>query len=348
MDLSFSTGGIFGIAADCLLLIIGLVLIIKGGDIFVDASVAVARALRVPEIVIGATVVSIGTTLPEIITSATSVIKGMAANDAALTAGYNSLAVGNAVGSMMCNAGLILGIVILARPPRAGKGFAVKGLFLIAVTAVLSVFSFTEGSISMWEGIALLALFVVFTGINIYDASASSRVEATGTKFSGVVAEVLPKEKIKAKDVAFFALGAAAIALGATLLVDNAQSLCLEAGIPQQLVGITVVAIGTSLPELATALTSLNKGASDIGLGNIIGANVINATLLLGLVACITGSALPIDNVTKNVAVWVSLAITAILVLPSVFTGKTYRLQGFAMLALYLGFIVYNAVIIVI
>ena len=311
MDLSFSTGGIFGIAADCLLLIIGLVLIIKGGDMFVDASVAVARALRVPEIVIGATVVSIGTTLPEIITSATSVIKGMAANDAALTAGYNSLAVGNAVGSMMCNAGLILGIVILARPPRAGKGFAVKGLFLIAVTAVLSVFSFTGGSISLFEGIALLALFIVFTGINIYDMSASSRVEAT-------------------------------------VLVDNAQSLCLGAGIPQQLVGITVVAIGTSLPELATALTSLKKGASDIGLGNIIGANVINATLLLGLVACITGSALPIDNVTKNVAVWVSLAITAILVLPSVFTGKTYRLQGFAMLALYLGFIVYNAVIIVI
>ena len=348
MNLSFSTGGFWGIAADCLLLIIGLVLIIKGGDMFVDASVAVARALRVPEIVIGATVVSIGTTLPEIITSATSVVKGMAADNAALTAGYNSLAVGNAVGSMMCNAGLILGIVILARPPRAGKGFAVKGLFLIAVTAVLSVFSFTEGRISMWEGIALLALFIVFTGINIYDTSASSRVEATGTKFSGVVAEVLPKEKIKAKDVAFFALGAAAITLGATLLVDNAQSLCLEAGIPQQLVGITVVAIGTSLPELATALTSLKKGASDIGLGNIIGANVINATLLLGLVACITGSALPIDNVTKNVAVWVSLAITAILVLPSVFTGKTYRLQGFAMLALYLGFIVYNAVIIVI
>lgn len=347
MNLSFSTGGFFGIAADCLLLIVGLVLIIKGGDMFVDSSVAVARALRVPEIVIGATVVSIGTTLPEIITSATSVIKGMAANDAALTAGYNSLAVGNAVGSMMCNAGLILGIVILARPPRAGKGFAVKGLFLVAVTAVLCIFSVSGGSISLWEGIVLLALFVIFTGINIYDA-ASSRDGAAGAKIGRAVAEVLPKEKIKAKEVAFFVLGAAAIALGATLLVDNAQSLCLEAGLPQQLIGITVVAIGTSLPELATALTSLKKGASDIGLGNIIGANVINATLLLGLVACITGSALPIDNVTKNVAVWISLAITAILVLPSVFTGKTYKLQGFAMLALYLGFIVYNAVIIVI
>ncbi len=346
MDLSFSTGGAFGIAADVLLLAVGLILIIKGGDIFVDASVNVARALRVPEIIIGATVVSVGTTLPEIITSATSVVKGMTESDAALTAGYNSLAVGNAVGSMMCNAGLILGIVILSRPPRAGKGFAAKGIFLVFVTALLAVFSVTGGEISLWEGIVLLALFVLFTGLNIYEAAAfrsESPLSGVAVKESGIEL----RKKVRGRDVAFFVLGAAAIALGATLLVDNAQSLCIEAGIPQQLIGITVVAVGTSLPELATALTSLRKGASDIGLGNIIGANVINATLLSGLVACITGSALPVDAVTGNVAVWVSLAITAILVLPSVFTGKTYRPQGFAMLALYLGFIVYNILCVV-
>lgn len=346
MNLSFPAGGALGIAADILLLAVGLVLIIKGGDVFVDAGVNVARALNVPEIIVGATVVSVGTTLPELITSATSVIKGMAESDASLTAGYNSLAVGNAVGSMMCNAGLILGIVILARPPRAGNGFALKGLFLLAVTALLAVFSLSGGEISLFEGIVLLALFVIFTSLNIYEASAS-RSGALTPSLVGSGSGAAVKRKVRGKDIAFFVLGAASIALGATLLVDNAQSLCLEAGIPQQLIGITVVAVGTSLPELATALTSLKKGASDIGLGNIIGANVINATLLLGLVTCITGSALEIDAITKNVAVWVSLAITAALVLPTLFTGRTYRAQGFIMLALYLGFIVYNALAVV-
>lgn len=346
MNLSFSAGGAFGIVADLLLLAVGLVLIIKGGDIFVDAGVAVARSLGVPEIIVGATVVSIGTTLPEIITSATSVVKGMTTSDAALTAGYNSLAVGNAVGSMMCNAGLILGIVILARPPRAGKGFLPKGLFLLAVTALLAVFSLSGGAISLAEGIVLLVLFVIFTGLNVYEAAAS-RSGTLSPALVGSNSGAAVKRGVRGKDIAFFVLGAAAIALGATLLIDNAQSLCLEAGIPQQLVGITVVAVGTSLPELATALTSLKKGASDIGLGNIIGANVINATLLLGLITCITGSALPIDDITKNVAVWVSLAITAALVLPTLFTGKTHRAQGLIMLALYLGFILYNALTVV-
>lgn len=345
MNLSFSAGGAFGIVADILLLAVGLVLIIKGGDIFVDAAVAVARSLGVPEIIVGATVVSIGTTLPEIITSTASVVKGMAAGDAALTAGYNSLAVGNAVGSMMCNAGLILGITILARPPRAGKGFSPKGLFLLATTALLAVFSLSGGAISIAEGIVLLVLFVVFTGLNVYEAS---RPGTLSPALVGRDSGAAVRRGIKGKDIAFFILGAAAIAFGAILLIDNAQSLCLEAGIPQQLIGITVVAVGTSLPELATALTSLKKGASDIGLGNVIGANVINATLILGLITCITGSALEIDAITKNVAVWVSLAITAALVLPSLLTGKTYRAQGLIMLALYLGFILYNALAVVV
>ncbi len=343
MDLSFQADGFFAVAADIALLALGLILIIKGGDVFVESAVGIARSLRVPEIVIGATIVSIGTTLPEIITSVTSVVKGIGAGDALLTQGYNSLAVGNAVGSMMCNTGLILGLVMTVRPPRAGSGFALKGIYLLCVSAALSVFSATNGAIELWEGIVLLGFFVVFVGLNLYEAAGahSKTIEIP----DGCVAA---RGKAGFRQVAFFLAGAAAIALGAMLLVDNAQSLCVGIGIPQQIVGITVVAIGTSLPELVTSLTSLKKGTADIGLGNIIGANVINATLLLGLISCISGDGLPIDAVTKNVAVWVMLAIAALLVVPAIATKKTYKWQGIVMLMLYLGFIVYNIVIIVI
>lgn len=347
MDLTFQASGFWGVLADIVLLAAGLALIVKGGDVFVDSSVKIARSLGVPEIIVGATIVSVGTTLPEIVTSTTSVIKGMAESDAMLAAGYNSLAVGNAVGSMMCNTGLILGIVLAIKPPRPGEGFAAKGIFLLCVSALLGIFTVTGGAVQVWEGVVLLALFVIFVGLNVYGAamarnSAHIRIGQIACK-----AEMAVNPKDKLKTAAFFMLGAISIALGAVLLVDNAQSLCVGIGIPQQIVGVTVVALGTSLPELVTSLTSLKKGSTDIGVGNVIGANVINATLLSGLIACLSGQGIGIDEVTRNVAVWVTLAICALLVIPSALTKKTYRWQGAAMLALYLGFIVYNIIIIV-
>lgn len=338
MELSFRADGVFGIVMDIILLAVGFALIIKGGDVFVESSVRIARKLGVPELIVGATIVSVGTTLPEIITSVTSVVKGMAAGSPALEQGYNSLAVGNAVGSVMCNAGLILGLVLLIKPPSTGGGFAVKGIFLLTSLAVLALFAGTGGMISVAEGMALLALFVAFTGINMYGAAKAMNLREP-VKVVG--------EKTGVKDGLRFAAGAAAIALGAMLLVDNAQSLCLGAGISQQIIGVTVVAVGTSLPELVTSLTSLKKGAAAVGVGNVIGANVINATLLVGTLSCLSGRGLGIDDVTADVAVWVALAICAALVLPSAVTKKTYRWQGALMLALYLGFIVYNTVVVV-
>lgn len=325
-------------------LAVGFVLIIKGGDWFVDSASWMARIAGIPEIIIGATIVSIGTTLPELLTSVTSAIKALA--DPAQAAGLNAIAVSNSVGSMMCNTGLILALVMLIKPPKTeGKDFVVKGISVLVVCVALCIFAITGAEIKLWEGILLLIMFLIFIGMNIFSAVKDNRLTA------GDMEKAEKREQAKLENkwlmIAKFVVGAAAIAVGANLLVDNAQQLCLIMGIPQQIVAVTVVALGTSLPELVTAFTSLKKGTTNIGVGNIIGAHIINATLIVGLISVVSGNGMPIDAITKNVALWVMLGITTVLIVPSIFMKKTTRWQGGVMLAAYLGFITYNIVYVV-
>lgn len=333
------------IALNVLFLIIGLVLIIKGGDWFVDSSTWIAKVLGVPEIIIGATIVSIGTTLPELLTSLIAVVKGMQSADAQAIQSLNEIAVGNAVGSMLCNIGLILALVIAIKPPKAeGNSFLSKGIALIIATVCMCVFALTDSKIVLWEGIVLLVFFIAFMTMNVVEAVKDNKETARLVQIGEQEKAVVEKDKkVIAKNSIFFIIGAGAIAFGAICLVSTAQTLCLKMGISSQIVGVTVVAIGTSLPELVTSITSLKKG-SDIGIGNIIGANMINCTLLIGLISVVTGSGLPIDNITKNVGVWVLLGITALLLIPTMIKKKTFRWQGATMLATYLGFMIYNVI----
>lgn len=319
-----------------LLFVVGLLLIIKGGDWFVDGAIWVAKKTGIPSLIIGATVVSIGTTIPEICVSIISVIKGI--TNPALATSLNEMAVGNAVGSMLCNIALILALVICVRPPMAEKnGFRSKAIYLAVVTALLVVFAVTNQGINVIEGAVLLALFIGFIVMNVLEAKSALK--------KGLVEE---KELSEGKEqkpyvmILKLILGAACIGVGANLLVDNGQKLAEAIGIPTQIVAVTFVAIGTSLPELVTAITSLRKKDSNIGLGNIIGANIINSTLLLGLASVIGGSGLPIDFVTRTVAVYVLLGITLVLLIPPFIKQKTYRWQGIVLLAAYLGFMAYN------
>ena len=327
------------IAVNIILLIIGLVLIVKGGDWFVDASVKIAKSLKIPELIIGATIVSIGTTLPELLTSLTSVIKGVISKDATQLQGYTDIAVGNSVGSMLCNAGLILAIVLLIKPQKTeGKSFISKGLFLLVVSALIVLFSVTGGAIVVWEGAILLVLFIIFMGINVVEALKEGGKIGKNKKSDVLYEQVEDKEefkltkKQKIMTALTFVLGAGGIAGGAILMVNNVQELCLTMGIPQQIISVTVVAIGTSLPELVTSVTSLRKGTENIGIGNIIGANIINATLLLGLISVVSGSGLNIDYFTRNYVLWFMLGITGVLVIPSIFIKKAGRIQGAVMM----------------
>lgn len=319
-----------------LLFVVGLLLIIKGGDWFVDGAIWVAKKTGIPSLIIGATVVSIGTTIPEICVSVISVIKGI--TNPAVATSLNEMAVGNAVGSMLCNIALILALVICVRPPVAEKnGFRSKAIYLAGVTVLLVVFAVTNQGINVIEGVVLLALFIGFIVMNVLEAKSALK--------KGLVEEKEASEKKEQKPyimILKLILGAACIGVGANLLVDNGQKLAETIGIPTQIVAVTFVAIGTSLPELVTAITSLRKKDANIGLGNIIGANIINSTLLLGLASVIGGSGLPIDYVTRTVAVYVLLGITLVLLIPPFIKQKTYRWQGIALLAAYLGFMAYN------
>ena len=324
-----------------LMLILGLVLIIKGGDWFVDSSIWIARVASIPEIIIGATIVSIGTKRPEFLTSLTSVIKGL--GDAAELGAFTDLAIGNAVGSMMCNTGLILALVMIIKPPKTeGKSFVVRGVYVLVITLLVAIFSFTGSTLGLVEGIILLVAFVLFMTINVVDAVKENKLTGDDMKKREEREKALQENKLKM--IAFFVLGAVGIALGAVLLVDSSKSICEALKIPEQIVGITVVAVGTSLPELVTSMTSLKKGTANIGVGNILGAHIINATLIIGTISTISGSGLNVNWITKNVALWVLLGIMVILVVPSIFTKKTSRWQGGAILAAYVGYMIYNII----
>lgn len=327
-----------------LFLAVGFVLIIKGGDLFVDSSIWLAKRTGIPEIIIGATIVSIGTTIPEICVSTISVIKGL--KDPLLATSFNEIAIGNSVGSMLCNTALILAIVMMIRPPKTeGKSFIEKAVALILILIILIIFVMTGGALSPLEGVALLILFLGFMYMNYKDAKREMLVEKNACQMEEE--KKLAKEKNTVKMVTLFFVGAAAIGVGAFLLSTYGEKLARMMGVPAQIIGVTIIAIGTSLPEFVTSITALRKGNCQIGLGNIIGANIINATLLLGIATVISGKGLPVDDVTKNVALWVLLAITLTLCIPAIIKGKTMKWQGYALLAMYLGFITYNIILVV-
>lgn len=339
-------------------LLIGLLLIIKGGDWFVDSSVWIAAKTGIPQIIIGATIVSIGTTLPEFLVTITAAISGV--QNPELVTSYNEIAVNNAIGSMICNIGLILGIVYsFATIETKGRSFTEKAVFLLAISAILIVFTLTGDGISLLEGAILFLLFIVFIALNIIDAKKQIKEDTKKdtkvdtkkdtkleTKSENGNGNQDSENESSVKMIALFFIGAAAIALGANFLVESAVDLAGLLGIPAQIIGVTVVAVGTSLPELVTGITSLKKGNAHLSVGNVIGANVINATLLLGSAALITRSGMPIDPITKSLTIWAMLLVTVIILVPSLINKKTAKWQGILSILVYFSFIAINVYIV--
>ena len=283
MNISASLAGLLGLSADnviyvVIMFVIGLVLIVKGGDIFVDAATWIAEATGIPKFIIGATVVSFATTLPELLVSAIAAAKGQ-----------NDMAIGNAVGSVTANVGLIMSISVLCMPALVKrKEIAFKGSLMILAVASLFAFSCSL-DLNLWQSIIMIVIFAVFMVENILSGKKSLGIteEDRGPKATG---------KDIVINVAKFLIGAAGIVVGADLLVDDGTVIAKSLGVSEAIIGVTIIAVGTSLPELVTTLTAITKKQSDLSIGNIIGANIIDLALILPICAFLSGGTLPVGR----------------------------------------------------
>ena len=311
-----------------LLFTVGLVFLIKGGDWFVDGATGIARRFGLPELLIGATVVSIGTTLPEVMVSTTSALSG-----------HGEIAYGNAIGSIICNTALIAAITITAKPGKVDqKSFLTPVAFFFVAAAVYCYTAYSVGEFSRETGIGLLVIFALYMIVLIRQALRAPKVFA---------ADKRPQETM-GKDLLLLVIGAVLIALGAKLLVDNGILIARAMGVPESVVGLTFVALGTSLPELVTAITSLLKGHGALSLGNIIGANLFNLVLVSGLSVTLAPFSIPAEktiaghNASLVVDMPLMVFVMAFLTLPALVRGKLSRWQGVALLVIYAGFCVFQ------
>ena len=307
-----------------LLFIVGLLFLIKGGDWFVDGASALARRFHLPELLIGATVVSIGTTLPEVMVSTMSALSG-----------HGEIAYGNAIGSVICNAALIAAITIAVRPGRVDpKTLKTPVAFFFAAAAIYCIAAYVFGRFTRVMGIIMLAVFVAYMAANVLQMKNTPAGEQ----------EASEEEMPLAKTLILLVLGAVLIAVGANLLVDNGTLIAQALGVPESVIALTFVALGTSLPELVTAVTSLAKGHSDLSLGNVVGANVFNLVLVSGMSITLAPFTIPQSatlfgiNSSLVLDLPVMLAVMLILTVPALVKGKLNRAQGILLLAIYAAF----------
>ena len=342
------------------MLAIGFVVLIKGGDWFVDGATGIARRFHLPEILIGATVVSIGTTLPEVMVSAGAAMQGS-----------GSIAYGNALGSIICNTALIAALTIAIKPGAAArKSLKVPVAFFFGAAVIYCAASYIFGEFSRITGIILLSVFVVYMVTTVI------RMKKSGADIETVMAEekqgaLTSEAELEAKsgedyvveskeegtkdslikDIFFLILGAILIAVGADLLVDHATIIATELGVSEKVIGLTIVALGTSLPEFVTAVTSLIKGHGSLSLGNIIGANLFNLVLVSGVAITLNPFALPVSGLINGINssliidIPVMLAVMLILTVPTLIKEKLSRWQGISLLGIYAAFCVLQFVI---
>ena len=309
---------------------VGLVLLIKGGDWFVDGATGIAKRFNLPDIVVGATVVSIGTTLPEVMVSTTGALQGSGA-----------MAYGNAIGSIICNTALIAAISIVCNPgPVNTKSMKTPAIFFFASAAIYCLAAYGLGEFPRWLGFVMLSVFVVYMILTVRNGmrnpDAAQEEEDSG------------KPKKLWQELLLLVAGAAVIAVGADLLVDHGQIIAIGLGVPETVVALLFVALGTSLPELVTTITSLKKGRASLGVGNVIGANVFNLVLVSGVAVSLAPFPVPAENTLLDTGLNLSLVldipvmlgVMSLMIFPAMIGKKLSRWQGIALLCIYLAFCV--------
>ena len=321
-------------------LVLGFLFLIKGGDWFVDAATGIAKRFHLPELLIGATVVSIGTTLPEVMTSAIGAASGSSA-----------VAYGNAIGSIICNTSLIAALTIAIKPAKADKKsliFPVCFFFGAAVFYSLNAYIF--GKFDLWMGIVLLLGFVVYMVMNVINMKKNPSEEEHEENLEISDGEENAKGGL-VKDIVMLVVSAAVIAVGAKLLVEGATKIAHDLNVPETIISLTIVALGTSLPELVTAVTALMKGHGALSLGNIIGANIFNLVLVSGAAITINPFEVPAEatflgnNASFIFDIPLVFIVMGIMTIPTIIKGKLQRWQGISLLAIYAAYCVLQFVV---
>ncbi len=316
-----------------LLFILGLIFLIKGGDWFVDAATGIAHRFHMPELLIGATVVSIGTTLPEVMVSATSALGG-----------HGEIAYGNAIGSVICNTALIAALTVAIRPglvDRRALATPVAAFFLCAVAYCIP--AYTRGRFDRVTGFILLALFALYMAYTVLQMKRNP----AASQPTDYMAK--PEGSLQ-KDILMLVVGAAVIAVGANLLVDNGTLIAKALGVPESVIALTFVALGTSLPELVTAITSLVKGHGALSLGNVIGANIFNLVLVSGASAALAPFDIPTGTLFLGrpaslvVDLPLMILVMAVLTAPALLRGRLRRWQGVSLLCVYAAYCIFQFV----
>ena len=313
-----------------LLFAVGLVLLIYGGDWFVDGATGIARRFRLPDIVVGATVVSIGTTLPEVMVSTTGALQGSGA-----------MAYGNAIGSIICNTALIAAISITCNPgPVNVKSMKTPAIFFFLAAAIYCVAAYGLGTFPRWLGFVMLGVFAAYMALTVRN----------GLRSPDAAGETEEEEKVRKlwQELLLLVGGAAVIAIGADLLVEHGQIIALGLGVPETVVALLFVALGTSLPELVTTITSLRKGRASLGVGNVIGANVFNLVLVSGVAVSLAPFDVPVENTLLDTGLNLSLVfdipvmllVMGLMILPAMMHKKLSRWQGLTLLGIYAAFCV--------
>lgn len=318
------------LALTIFLFALGIVFIVKGGDFFVDAASWIAEISGIPKLIIGATVVSLATTLPEMIVSV------MAA-----TQDKVDMSIGNAIGSVTANLGLILAIALICMPGVIKRSdILFKSIMMLSAAVIIAICGIF-GEINIFMCIILLLIFVCFIFENINSAKKSMSPREDDESFIN-----LKSRKRVIENIIKFILGTAGIVLGADMLVDNGSKLALAIGISERIIGVTLVAVGTSLPELITTVTAIVKKQSALSVGNILGANILDLTLIMPIASIISGKALPVSLSSAVIDLPACVLVGLIAIVPAMIWSKFSRAQGIILLTVYSAYVVVTSCVV--
>lgn len=309
-----------------LLFAVGVLLVCKGGDWFVDAASWIAKAAHVPTFIIGATIVSFATTMPEMIVSVMASVEGK-----------NDMAVGNAVGSVTANTALIMACAFVFMTVIIERKKYIKQCILLMASALVLWIGCQTGQLQVWASALLAVLFIAFMAVNVLEGKKAMTASPDARSEEG--SDITVNKMTVIRNILLFIVGAAGIVVGSNFLIKGGSAIAEALGVPERVIALTMVAIGTSLPELITTITAIVKKESSLSVGNIVGANIIDLSLILPVCSLVSGSSFTVSAQSISLDMPVCLGVTVLALVPMLIKERAYRWQGILLLVCYAAYV---------